>query len=232
MNKALSLIISFLFVACRVFAQDTAWKKIVVDNNLTVSLPPATVTIDTSFEKNNVTADMRIIKASADYSTIGITVTKAGLESVDNPESMDEAYKGVEEGFRNSARAKGFNTTFSDTLFEDIKGKKAMMYKDAGGNHYRVYYYMFILNSNMYGIMASPNGEESEGSRKELKRLLTSFHFTAKTINEKKFNSKAESLGYKIGEIIGYLIAMGVCILAVYLFVRYLTRPKKQNRPS
>ncbi len=231
MKKIIFVCISCCMV-CHAMSQDTAWKKIVVDNNLTVALPLNTATIDTTMEKSNIKVDMRIIKAVTDFSSMAITVTKAGLESVDNPESMDETYKGVEEGFNNSARAKGFRTSITDTLFEGIKGKKAIMYKDVEDSHYKVYYYMFILNGNMYGVTATPIGQENENSKRELKRLLTSFHFTAKTINEKKFNSKAESLGYKAGEIIGYLIAMGICILSVYLFVRYLTRPKKQNRPS
>ncbi|MGG9960354.1 hypothetical protein [Ferruginibacter sp. SUN106] len=226
--KQILIAYSFL-ISANVFAQDKTndqWQKLKVDENLTAMFPKDVEKIDTLLQKDNIEMKFKVFKATTAYANLGITVTTEGTDiKADNAEDLERAYKGIEIGFRKNATSRGLTCIFSDTVVDKITGRKAVLYTKDQENSSSAVFYLFLLNDKLYEIASSP----VDGSAMEItdrSKLVAGLHFTAVEISEKKFGSKAESWGYKIGELIGEIIGFLAIAGLIVGIIIYITKRK------
>ena len=224
--KHILLIYSFLF-SVNASAQDKViWEKLEVDENLTVQFPKDLEKIDTVLYKDNTRLKFKVYKAKTSNSNFGITVTPEGTDiKIDNLEELDEAYKGIETGFRKNATSKGLSCDFMDTVIDKIKGRKVVMYNKGSEDFPSAIFYLFLVNDKLYEIACAPiSGSVLEAGDRN--KFITGLHFTTAEISEEKFGSKAESRVSKIGELIGELIGYLLMIGLVVGTIIYITKRK------
>ncbi len=208
MNKFICLIFS-LIISFQVSSQDSLWKQIRVDENLTLSLPGKPVILDTTMERNNYNYRFLFYKLETPFSILTITATPTETgTNVNNSESLKKALDELTRGTCASAEDKGLTCVSTDTILNNIPGKKFRMYHRDPGMFLYFFAYSFILNDKMYSFTTIPIGADSTNVdfRNETFTLLRSIHFKQNEIKEQEFNSKAESTAYKMGEIFGYVV--------------------------
>ena len=205
------------------FSQDSVWKKTIVDENMTISLPGNPLTIDTFVLKNNEKTPLRVLKVTTASSAIGVSVTTNIHLNVDNTESLEETYKGIEEGFRESAAEKGLGCEVTDTVIRKIPFKKTLLFSKTSKNNVKLFSWICLLNDKMYSITAFAPKGESEQSKIEMYRLIVSARFNS-DLQEQKFSSKAESLGYKAGQLFGYASMLIIFGLIIFFVIRAITK--------
>ena len=216
----------FLF-SVNAFAQNKVqWQKLEVDENLIAMFPSDIEKIDTVLYKDNTGLKFKGFKSKTSNSNFGITVTPEGTNiRVDNLEALDEAYKGIETGFRNNAASKEMSCNFSDTIIDKVIGRKVVMYRGTTENPPLAIFYLFLLNDKLYEITCIPINGGDMGIA-DMNRLLTGLDFTAVNISEKRFTSKVESQEYKIGELIGEIIGFLFIIGLIVGIIIYITKKK------
>lgn len=222
MNLKYSIALVALVLSACVFGQDSLWKPIKVDENLTVSIPQKIVQIDTTFRDKGPSVDFRMFKAEALASTLAVNVTPKGTNiNVDDEQSLksalNEIAKGTCEGFIN----RGFDCKSKDSSMFGMPCKKFEIFS-AGISVPVLYTYYFLVNDRLYMFVITPsilNGDKVKLAE-ESNRFLNSIHFT-KTVKEKKFATKAESTAYKFGY---YLIPLLLIIGIIAYIVMKVTR--------
>ena len=227
MGIRLVFIIALALSVENIFAQDKIkWQNVEVDENLTALLPKDFEKIDTVLHKNNVAMRFKVFKCKTAYAVFGITVTTEGTDiKADNSEDLEEAYKGIEEGFKKNAASRGLSCNFKDTVVDKIPGRKVVVYSNESASSFSTVAYLFLLNDKIYEIVSSPiDGSTMETGDRN--KLIAGLHFTATEISEKKFSSKAESRGYKIGELFGEIIGFLFIIGLVVGFIILITKRK------
>lgn len=213
-------------------AQDSIWKKIIVDENLTISLPGKVETIDTFLIKDNNKLKFRLMSADFIYGTIVVNSTPNETNiSVNNSESFDEALKGIGVGFKKSIEKKGKFAVIQDTIIDSLKGIVGFVYLDSNHIKPEKISFMFLLNDKMYSVLINYFPFESDQieniQKYTLNKLLNSIHFNRANIKEQQFASRAESEGFAIGELIGFLIVFGGIISIIYYIIKVIKRKIK-----
>lgn len=116
---------------------------------------------------------------------------------------------------------KGYTCQSSDTLIDDIPGKKQKIFYP-GFERPAMTYYWFLINNKSYTLTIVNAMEDLsfKSSEQESNRFLESVHFDKTDLKEKEFNTKAESRGYRIGYWIGRFLFVAAIGLVIYYFVR------------
>lgn len=222
MTPKYSILFFALLVWMNVHSQDSLWKSVKIDENLSVALPQTTERIDTAFRKDDETLKFRILKAETGVSTLGVTVTPNGTGlNVDDEESLKTALKGIEEGTYKRAKEKGFTCKSIDTVLDGLPCKKFEFF-----NSYLkdpvIYNYSFLVNDRLYMFTIAPLHLHYEKAKllEDQDRFLISIHFT-KSIKERQFATKAESTAYKFGYyLIPFLLIAGIVAFVVIKIAR------------
>ena len=218
MKKGLIIIISLISLAY-LYAQNTTWKKINIDENLTMFMPGEVTRVDTSFIKNGQELRFRVFKTETESSTLALTITPNETNlRVDNLESLQTALEKIAEGSCNAAIDKGLLCSTTDTAIDEIPGKKNKIYSKNSNNHSVVFNYIFLVNDKMYMFSTafSTNAPAVSNAVQEAHRFLNDIHFNKTAIKEQKFKSKAESLGYNLGKLIlPVLLIVGIIVYIV-----------------
>lgn len=217
-----SIVFFALVLWLNVQSQDTSWKRVRIDENLTVAIPKETQQLDTSFSKGNDTIDFKILKAETRVSAIGVTVTPNGTGiNVDDEESLHSALDGLEQGTYARAKEKGFACKSKDTVLDNLPCKKfeffSALVKDPV-----IYNYSFLVNGKMYMFTIAPLAFKYNKTKllDEANRFLNSIRFS-KTIKEKQFATKAESNAYKFGYyLVPFLLIVGLVVFIVVRITR------------
>lgn len=220
--RKINFIVSLVISSYCLKAQDTSWNKIVIDENLTISMPGKIETIDTVAQKKGDKIRFRLFKAETAFSTLITMITpKETNLKVDNQEDLRIALDGIAKGSCSSAIDKGFSCLSSDTVIDDIPGKQLKISYPGDENPIMIYYW-FLINDKVYTLSVTHPADDSvlKYSLQESNRFLGSAHFNKTYLKEKEFNSKAESIGYKIGYGIGIFLFVAVIGLAIFYFVR------------
>lgn len=178
-----------LFSSIAVVAQDSMWQTNKVDTHFSILLPADPERIDTLVSNDGKTGKAHILKSLSPYFTLGVSVipNKEYISQAD-PDYLSRYYKDVKEGFDKSARERGFKTTMSDTVIDNMKGISAIVYME----NKEMRDYMFIVAGNMYSITAYPNSAPSVESQHELNMLLGSIRFSVDPAEEKKAGNKVK----------------------------------------
>jgi len=199
------------------YGQDSLWRPIKIDENLTVSIPKKIEQIDTTLGRGNTKLGFRILKAETQVSTLGVTVTPKGTNiNVDDEESLKSALDGIAKGTCDQARQNGFICKMKDSTLDDLPCKKFEFFS-AGIKDPIIYNYTFLVNDKIYMFTIAHLKVNQDRTKliQESKKFLNSVHFT-KTIKEKKFSTRAESTGYRIGYyLIPSIFAIGFIIYIV-----------------
>ena len=211
-----------LILWSNLYSQDTSWKKVRIDENLTVAIPENAQQVDTAFSKGNDTIGFKIFKAETKVSTIGVTVTPNGTGiNVDDEESLHTALNGIEQGTYARAKEKGFTCKSKDTVLDNLPCKKFEFFSALVEGPV-IYNYTFLVNGKMYMFTIAPlRFREARAELvNESKLFLNSIRFT-KTVEEKKFATKAESTAYKFGYyLVPFLLIIGFIAYIVIRIVK------------
>ncbi|MCB0716305.1 MAG: hypothetical protein KDC06_09845 [Chitinophagaceae bacterium] len=212
------LVILFLLSTCSVglLAQNPAWKKTVIDENLTVSFPHAVIENDTTILKDGEKYEFKTFNCETDTSSLLLIISPGKTNiKVDNEESWREALSGLAKGALNSFSQNGMFCIANDTTIDEIPCKKL----NCQPLDYALFNnYIFLVNDKMYSFqIAYRNGSKSISAHAEMIQFLNSIHFNKSSIKEKQFDSKAESTGYKFGKLLFPLILL-VAIILILLF--------------
>lgn len=214
MKRLIILLLILLCISLGSFSQDP-WKKMVIDENLTISFPHSVIETDTTVINNGEKYGFKTFTCEGDSSTLVLIITPGGTDiKVNNEESWKSALDGLAKGATNSFLKSGITCTTSDTTMDDLPCKKltcqTFMYSMLNN-------YIFLVNDKMYSIQAAyAYGFEPEAANTELRQFLNSIHFSKESIKEREFGSKAESTGYAIGKLIlPLLLIIGVIVFVV-----------------
>jgi hypothetical protein len=225
------LIFGLIVINSNSFAQDTLWKKVRIDENLTLYLPKIFSTIDTSLLKEHKLMHIKVFQSEINGDVIVVTITpgKTGI-NVDNSESFREAMKGIAEGFDKSISSKGLKAKYIDTLINGIQCVKGVAYREYDNNNPVLISDLFLVNDKVYSISYELLTEVSNQTDENIDKLVKNISFNKSQIKERQFETKAESASFKIsyliGQIIGFIIVIGFVVFVIlYLikFVKYLT---------
>jgi hypothetical protein len=215
MNGLNILIFLLLLSSSNLYSQDSTWKKMKIDENLTISFPRIVSQMDTTFVKEGKEMRFRAIKSETEFSALALLITPTETNAnVDNEESLQKTLTEMAEGSLKAMSENGIECVVTDTIIDDIICKKLIGNTNVPST---IISYIFLVNDKMYslqGVFLNKSTAISETN--ELNQALKSVHFNKTLIKEKQFGSKAESLGYKIGKmIIPLLIVIGVIVFIV-----------------
>ncbi len=217
-----------LFAASTLFAQDTSWREIKVDENLRISLPSQLSRIDTVIDQKGQKMHFKLLTGKTGDNTVILTVTPEATNiNADNPETLKEGMKGIKRGMQNSIVQKGLYCTFKDTVVDKLTCVKALIYAKAAVNP-NMFYYIFLVNDKMYSVAYTlPQADSAYLAKNDLDRLLMSIHFNKASIKEQRFPSKADSLGYKFGFALGGFMVLALLAGAIFLIVYFVRKNNK-----
>jgi hypothetical protein len=217
MKSRIIIIITF-FGAFYLYGQDTVWKKINIDENLSIFLPGKVIQTDTFFLKDDKKMRFRVFKTQTEFSAFGVAITPNETNiNADNRETLKTALDRIAKGSCTAAVRKGFTCLSSDTMVNNIPCKKTKIYKERAPFTPPIFSYIFLVNDKMYMFSTTPFDylENMANSSHESNLLLNSIRFTS-TIKEKQFDSNAESIAYKIGYyFIPALLIIGIIVYVV-----------------
>lgn len=226
MKKAL-LFLKLLFIAGSLLAQDSLWKKTIVDDNFSMILPVNISVIDTATIKGDQKIHVKVLngKIGNDKILLIVTPEETGI-NVDNKESFEEALNGIREGAKNSFSNQGLQCIFKDTVIDKIKCIKAIAYREVKDNPL-LFYYLFLFNDKTYSVGYAISPETSSYIvNQNITKLLNSITFNKGAIKEQQFSSKAESQGYKMGYLIGQVFTFLIVIIGLVFLIKYLSKKK------
>ena len=206
-----------------VFSQDSAWKKMIIDETLTISFPGSVTKIDTSLVKEGKKWRFKAYKYDNGASTFALIVTPGEVNmNVDNKETWKKALTEISKGALKSFSQKGFSCSPSDTTIDKIPCKKVTCTNE---DISMLNSYLFLVNDKLYSLQyASLDQETVLLDTSQLKLFLNSVHFKKDAIKEMQFESKAFSDGYKFGYVLGSLIVVVGIVLVIMFFVRRAKR--------
>ncbi len=220
MKKTGIPIFLFLLLISRLYPQDTAWKKKVIDENLTIAFPGHVTQIDTSFVKEGKEMRFKAYKCETEIVNLALIITPKETGSrVDNSESLQKTLAQMAKGASDKMSEQGINCLVSDTIVDNIACKKLTCRTNL---YSTIINYLFLVNDKMYSLQGIFfDNDNSKSGASELNNFLNSVHFNKASIKENQFNSKAESIGYKAGQLIFYLMLfVGIIALIVYTIKR------------
>jgi hypothetical protein len=219
MKKLLSLFL--LFAPFFLFAQDTTWKAVTIDNQLSISFPSELEKVDTSITVGGELYKVHAVKAATAHNILAVSVTPHDESFADQNDkgSLDETYKGFKEGFEGSIKKKNLFTTMTDTTVDNIRGVSAKVFSDASGGPIAMRNYSFLIGNKVYSVTVYPLSEETPDSHKELQQLISSIHFKIDPSQKKPPFSASNINWRKMGELIGqlsfYIVIAVIIIVAI-----------------
>lgn len=214
MRKCILLALVLLNVS-RIQGQDSTWKKVIIDENIAVSLPVITSQTDTTLIKEGKEYRFGHISAETEYAVMNILSTpgETGI-GANNPEALQKALEGMVKGTMNSFSRQGFSCTVQDTVFGKIPARKISC---TASEQASLECYLFLLNDKMYAFQAGFNDEEKKrNGMTEWNHLLQSIQLTHRVVKEQEFGSGAEALGYSIGRLAILIIILLVIMYQVF----------------
>jgi hypothetical protein len=212
----------FFFSSVNLLAADSLWKKIKVDENLSVLFPTISTRIDTFMEKNGYKFQFKVLKAETDNASLGLTMSANETKiNVDNEESLREALNGIADGACENVRKSGMDCHISDSIISKLHCKIVKIVNPEMGSSSLFLNYFFLVNDKLYAftINSGPFILDSSAFHTDVNNLVNGIHFNTTGIKEKSFGSKAESLGYKFGKVIGFLLPFALIIGLIIYFV-------------
>lgn len=216
------LLTVFLLFTSLVFSQDTAWKTFVIDENMTAYLPVTAIEIDTTLKTTGGVGGSAIIyKAKTEYTELGITITP-GVRTTKS--SRNKVYKEVEAGFKESAWKKGYFSHFSDTIIDNITGRKVFISSspDKRASPITIGYF-FLIKNKIYSLVFTPT---KAGANIDIRKLLTGCHFT---VNSAEIEPAAGEKKYKGAKTKDILISLSIVALILgFIMIRYIKKEKKK----
>ncbi len=118
-------IVTLVIVSINGYAQDSAWKKMIIDETLTISFPGSVTKIDTTLIKEGKKWRFKAYKFDNGLSTLALIVTPGEIKmNVDNKETWKKALTEMSKGVLESFSQKGFSCSSSDTVIDKIPCKK------------------------------------------------------------------------------------------------------------
>jgi len=159
-----------------------------------------------------------------------VSIVKNLNIKVDNPESLDEFLDGMAKGFAENTQKKGLKAGKPQTIHIDsIEGRYMRCYSNNPELEFREWIaHMFLVNGTAYSIVVAYVAGSTAPDKANLTHLIKSIDFTSSsTVTEKTFATKADAMGFKIGEIIGSAIIP----LAIVGLVLFFALRKKKSRP-
>lgn len=199
------------------FTQDSTWKKMVIDENLTISFPGSTTLLDTTLIKKGEKYRFKAYKHENEFSTFALLITPGETDmNVDDKETWKKALAAMSKGALKALSENGFTCSPADTIIDSIPCIRSVCKNDMIST---MRTYLFLVNDKMYSLQyASLDPEAIE--RGELDLFLNSVHFKKDGIKEMQFESKVSSKFYKIGYLIGMLTFPAIVIGLIIYFVR------------
>jgi hypothetical protein len=213
--KLLVFIATILLSIMNSHSQDSTWIKKVVDENLTLSFPGRISEIDTSFIQEGKRMSFRIFKHESESGTLALIVTPNNTNAnIDNQETLQKALDEMANGSLQAMKESGLSCQSEDSTIDNIRCKKIVC---KNGLLSTVENYIFLVNDKMYSFQSATFGLYTPGTQSsDLNKFLNSIRFEKTSIKEQRFESRAESIGYKIGRLtIPLLIIVGVIFYVV-----------------
>lgn len=201
-------------------AQDSLWKKFVVDSNMTVELPGTVGRIDT-LTINHYSYRMAIVKADSAAYAVMVTTKEMGSNIYDNARykhAMEELAHGVTESMSDNK----FNGTVYDVQYDKVPGKKVISTGRFLGIRAKMISHLFIVNDYVYVIHAYyfKNDLTAKDSA-ELNHITSSINFTD-DVMELSDGSKSQIGAFSKGKLVGLIVVFGVIVVGIVIFVRKL----------
>lgn len=215
-------------LAIQLFAQNTDWQKVVVDENLTVAFPEKPGIMDTVAEKQNMKIALRVLSAKTATSVFMITVTSAA-EKAPDAESTAEMFTGVIKGIGNSAARAGLESIITDTVIAGITCKRIWMKVKDGADEPKIHALCFLVNGKIYYLTASAQTTNTKETAGEMNKLMSSLHFTNKAAKNGEPGSTENSMAYKSGYAMGYIAAPFILAGIIIGIIFILRRTRRQT---
>jgi hypothetical protein len=220
--KANNLILLIaVFALSNVYAQDSSWRLVKIGEDLAVRIPRRVIQIDTTLGNEKARYGFKVFQAQTQVCTLAVTITPNGTNiNADNEEALKSALDAIVKGACETAGQKGLTCKSKDSLMDNLPCKKMEFYM-AGFQYPAASNYIFLVNDKMYMFTIAPLTFTSDRIKlmEESKNFLSSIHFTG-TVKEKRFSTKAESIGHKAGYYLVPLVLVVLCIAFVISRIR------------
>jgi hypothetical protein len=203
-----------LFVLQTISCFGQKWTELVVDDNLTISIPENYQITDT--------LGQRIIMVQVDNGLIQISrIPNKGniATNISNETILTEFYQGLQKGIVNSS--KGELLSSESQVLDKLKLIK-FSYKVKIGDELQIHDCLgLFLNDNTYLIqfwhLESMTNELKEIRDKLFSSLKTSSSFTLKNqLSDSREKSSSFNKGYIIGKFLGPIIIIGILVYFLY----------------
>jgi hypothetical protein len=223
MRIKLALFLGFLLPAICSWGQDTLWTKTKIDEKLAVDLP--------GLVSGRDTLEQKIVRGKTSSAVYYVSRSKQDTKlQVDNKESLKSTYAGIVRGFLSKAKKPGYRDSVSEYTIGPIIGRRINL-SAVGENHghyaREMDSYLFLVDDKLYCVGVAFKNAKTTDDERDLKRFLSSVVFSVTQPSEARFGSRAESIGYKLGGLVGTLIVIGVLTALVFLIVYLIKKAKK-----
>jgi hypothetical protein len=218
MKKIILMLFALQTISC--FGQK--WTDLIVDDNLTISIPENYQITDT--------LGQRIIMVQVDNGLIQISrlPNKGNIATkIPNETVLNEFYQGLQKGIVNSS--KGELLSSESPVLNKLKLIK-FSYRVKIGNELQIHDCLgLFLNDNTYLIqfwhLETMTDELKKVRDKVFSSLKTSSTFTLKNqLTDSKENSASFNKGYILGKFLGPIIIIGIFVY----FIFWLNKRKKK----
>jgi hypothetical protein len=222
LRKALSIFLLGICFCCH--GQNDNWKKIRIDENLTLSFPGEINRWDSLVLIKGKKALLEDYFYENESASIVLRVSVPQEEvKIDNREDLELGLDGMAKGFNETARAQGFQCSISDTTLDGRPAKKAYLRSDDQST--TGFIYMFIADTKFY-ILSGYDQTGTETRPEDLTAVLKSVQLSNKIEQTKP---KAKSTAYRIGYALGQLILPAVLVGGI---IFWISKRKKKKQSS
>jgi len=224
-RKTIIVLLFVLTPITRLLSQDSTWKKMVIDENLTISFPGEVRILDTSAASGKTRARIKTYSYQQDSFVMMAVVTVLGNETNKSTPSMrQKALREFSEGLMQSYSKKGFTCIVSDSIIHRMNCKKIVC---KGETIPLINNFVFVAKNKMYSLQTFFYGNtDTSFEALRTNSFLSTVHFEKSIIEAQEFDSLETSGSYQIGY---YSVPVLIIIIVVIIVIRKSRARKEQK---
>ncbi|MFN3753745.1 hypothetical protein [Flavobacterium sp.] len=205
------------FIPCLLFVFISSYSQQLIkysfDNDVSIQLPKNSVITDTLGQKmikgNIGGVNVIFLRTSEKDSTV----------TIENKSELIEFYSGFQKGYAQSVNGKIVSSKVIDK--GHLKASEFQCQSKISTLNITIDGLVVFLNNYSYTIQFFNMGAEIEDYETQKKSILASLKFReGLSIDNQMTNAEESSMGYKIGEVIGYFLGVAVLIILILMILK------------